>query len=44
VPSTNDGNDLVPFVLWLVQQSVDGPLYEGDRHAFLKLMRRVDVN
>ena len=40
---TNDGNDLNPFDLWLVQEAVNGHLNERDRQAFLEFSARVDA-
>jgi hypothetical protein len=38
---TNDGNDLIPFDLWLVQQAVNGRLDERGCHAFTEPCGRV---
>ena len=40
---TNDGNDLLPGDLWLVQEAVNGRLNERGRQAFLELSARVDA-
>ena len=40
---TNDGNDLIPFDLWLVQEAVNGHLNERGRKAFIELSARVDA-
>ena len=40
---TNDGNDLIPFDLWLIQEAVNGHLNERDRQAFLEFSARVDA-
>ena len=40
---TNDGNDLLPGDLWLIQEAVNGHLNERGRHAFLELSARVDA-
>lgn len=39
----NDGDDLVPFDLWLVQEAVNGHLSERGRQAFLDLCARVEA-
>ena len=39
---TDDGDDLVPFDLWLLQEAVNGQLNERGRQAFLELSRRVE--
>ena len=40
---TNDGNDLIPFDLWLLQEAVNGHLNDRGRQAFLELCGRVDA-
>ena len=40
---TNDGDDLVPVDLWLVQEAVNGRLNECGRQAFLELWRHVEA-
>ena len=40
---TNDGNDILPGDLWLVQEAVNGRLNECGRNAFLELSARVDA-
>ena len=40
---TNDGNDILPGDLWLVQEAVNGHLNERGRQAFLELAARVDA-
>ena len=43
ISRTNDGDDLVPFDLWLVQEAVNGHLSERGREAFLELCRQVEA-
>ena len=40
---TNDGNDLLPGDLWLIQEAVNDHLNERGRQAFLELSARVDA-
>ena len=40
---TNDGEDLAPSDLWLVQEAVNGRLKERGRQAFLDLCARVEA-
>ena len=40
---TNDGNDLIPFDLWLVQQAVNGHVTVHGRQAFRGLAACVDA-
>ena len=40
---TNDGNDLIPFDLWLIQEAVNGHVTEHGRQAFRELAARVDA-
>ena len=40
---THDGNDLIPFDLWLVQGAVNGHLNEHGQQAFRELAARADA-
>ena len=40
---TNDGDDLIPSDLWLVQEAVNGRLNERGHQAYLELCRRIDA-
>ena len=39
----NDGNDLLPEDLWLVEEAVNGRLNERGRQDFIELSARVDA-